>query len=640
VVDAANGAGLAGVAIAMRSLPIPELGDPPLDWTEPTPVASTEDGTFELRFVPAATLSAEIAFKAPQRVKTHRWFGALRRGAEVDFGDVPMTAGTLVQVRVAVEGRPLRDVKIGQSEDVNGAPIENWHTTFEMTDASGQLSIGVLPPGCTWFQVAGPYLDNQRRFEIPLQSEPFLAELALREPPREQCVSGSLLTTTGTPVSGVQLGIAATGTGSFVASTDAEGRFRFWWPRPPKFPDDPAITLFGPHPELELLDAGGVPRLGSEHRLLVRRRSPGTLTLTVVERSTGEPIERFGASCWRSCWQVPRSDGPDFRRANSAEHAGGVARFEGLAAGVHYLSVFPPAPWAERAEIEVTIAEGQHVARRIEVDPPAALAVTVIDADNREPVPEVEVMLAKVVPLAGLAAIKPEDWRARVELLRRGHSYSSGTNIMVLASGRSGADGIATLMAPPEIDGLVLIAEGDACMAAMRKDVALPRGGAATTIAVPRAASLAGVVTPIVFVERFGPAPELLAQDAELAKREWVDPKRREDDYPVVELRSADARMTLRGRAYLDANGGFRLGSLPNGRYHVFLSGSGSGGQWQIGPLATVAVDARMCPSKSPYGCCSTASRAAERCACRQSNLGSVAASSKSMRTVAAAHRG
>jgi hypothetical protein len=145
----------------------------------------------------------------------------------------------------------------------------------------------------------------------------------------------------------------------------------------------------------------------------------------------------------------------------------------------------------------------------------------------------------------------------------------------------------------PDTPALLLFVEGGRCAAKIVHDVRLPAGGARLRVEVEPAAEVRGIVRPAAFVQRYGPAPEVLASAAN--SFELPDPQRFADHYPEVQLRRVGSAPRESYRARTDADGAFAIRGLRAGRYEAWIHANvpyGTGVRGAIyGPLATIDVD-------------------------------------------------
>ncbi|HEX6813253.1 MAG TPA: sigma-70 family RNA polymerase sigma factor [Planctomycetota bacterium] len=590
VVDASSGAPMPGVVAKMRTYPW-ETNDPMPGWSDPEPVRTAADGTFALRFVPLRDRGVEVGLVAEGYVEEYLSFEPLRCGVDVDAGDVRLQQGTPVRLHLSCNGQPIGGVQTWARYAPGGQQPANLGG-YGVSDTNGIVDLGVCAPGPWWHDVQTAHLGAQARFEVPLQRIPLVVKVELLEPPRDRSISGVLVDTAGTSVAGVELGMRAPNGGYFTATTRTDGGFL--WASAALLPASvrERIELLADRRKFEWVTDGGEITWGTHDlRLVVRRRAPATLRLEVFDGATQQPVEAFGATCKDGV-----GSGSGERRRTAVEHhSGGIATFE-VAPGLWYASVFPEEPFAESAEIAVQLAEGRTTTLRVELRQAAALDVDVVDASSGAPLEGVELALAKAVPSQGARDVDASWYQMLREKPGMAGSSFKGTGVIVLARGVSDGEGRASLHAPADVPGLVLVAGGARCIPSEHHDVALPQGGARTTIRVTAAAIVRGTVTPLAFVERFGPAPERLAETAAKARTQWTDPEEFAGEYPSVVLRPLHGTSTEDLTAHVAADGTFTFRGVPSGRYAVHVDahvwGSGTG----LGPYATIDVD----PARAP----------------------------------------
>lgn len=595
VVDASSGLPLPGVRVRVRAFVDGPRGDAPPDWRDPEPVLSDAEGRFALGFVPASTMCVEVHFEAIAHVQQWRSFEPPREGVHIGLGDIAMQPGTPVRLRLLAAGQPLGGIAGNAACAVDGVK-PNSMAAFGPSDRDGVLDLGVCAPGTWYYDLRTAHGGHEGRVDVPLQQSGFESVITLHEPARELSISGVLVDTNGVLMPGVELGIRATRYGYHIATTRLDGRFL--WAMAALSSEQPVrIELWGDRPELEWVHDGGEIAWGTHDlQLVVCRRPPAKLRLEVVAAETGQPVESFGAVCWRDPWAPGSHAQPDFKRGAIASRPGGAAAFGDLAPGAWFVSVFPPAPWAERAEMPIVLEQGASRTLRVELVRPAALVVDVTDASTGAALPGIDVALAKVVPADRHHLVEVGSFRAELEHARRGYSYSTAQNTLVMARATSDANGKATLHAPPDLPGLVLFAEGPRCVATLRRDVELPRSGASTSITVVPAAQVHGVLGPRAFVQRCGPPPAVLAAAEANARTQWPAPGAFAEDRPRVELRAVDT--PTRFGTHVAADGSFVFGGMPAGRYEVWVQAAvrDDDGRraWaaDLGPLTTLDLRA------------------------------------------------
>jgi RNA polymerase sigma-70 factor (ECF subfamily) len=590
VVAAETGLPLAGVEVRLQLQPkagrlLAAAHDVPA--TSGTAI----DGGFECAFVPPPDCFVTLELVAPGRVPESRSFDSLRQGVVADLGAIPLAAGTPVVLQLRRAGRPLAGVDVDlrlRREDQSSS----W-LGIEPTDAAGRVDLGTIAAGAYEHDVRVPLPGRAGRFLVPLQASPLEVAIELGEPDRAGSITGVAVRPDGLPFAGVELGVPSGGRygGYYTCKTDLEGRFVFVRSElsPPRVP----ITLWSSQPELELFGEGTEIAWGSHDvRLLVQTRATATLRVRCVDAETGAPVPTFGATCWLDPWEAGTGGGPRLAAAPRVQHPDGVCTLTNLLPGASFLSVFPPAPYAEHCERSVSIRPGQQELQ-VALRRPLACRVQAIDVGGGAGVAGVEIALARVLPLRDHADVELTTYRVDLTGGREDLSYSTGTNVLVVARGRTDGDGVVQLSVPPDLPGLVLLAEGPHCIGAIRHDVSVVEDGATLTIEVARAASLHGKVTPIDLVTRFGPAAEELAALAERARVQHVDETELAKDYPSLLLRRVDAEQRELA-ALLGSDGSFRLGGVPPGRYEAWLAVAtrcnGSSYGTRLGPLATLTV--------------------------------------------------
>lgn len=593
VLAADSRAPLAGVAVSMRSWSETAAAVPD-GWRDPEAVVTDTSGAFEFRFVPPPSLTHELQFALPGRVLDWHIFGPLREGVEFDVGDFALSAGTQVRVRLLHADEPLVGVELKASPSPDGERPPCMRG-YGLSDVGGCIDLGTCLPGTWHYRVASNLDDNTGVFVVPLQGGVHEVAIRLADRARADSITGVLLDAAGVPMAGVDLRIWATKR-DFYCLSRTDGRGRFVFRRPLWQQSSLRIELFQGLHELVWLDDGGDIAWGTHDlRLLVRRRATATLRLEVVDAATGQPIERFGATCCPDGWTAQEPfRGNIMQRGEPISQPGGVALLQGLLPGPSFVSVFPEPPYAECAEQPIVLGEGDVVTKRIELRTPASCSVRVVDGERGDPVRGVDVVLAKVIPEAHLADVDLDTWRVDLAQARAGRAWNSETNVVELARGSSDAEGRVILQVPADLRALVLYAEGPLCNRQLQKGIQVPPDGSSVTIVVTRAAQVRGTLGPAEFVSRFGPRPSALELARQRAMTQIVDGKEFDSDYPVVELRPVGG-VGKRLRTHVRPDGAFELGGVAGGRYECWVfvvarTADGAGYSSELGPLAAIDV--------------------------------------------------
>ncbi|HLQ38543.1 MAG TPA: hypothetical protein VK348_12120 [Planctomycetota bacterium] len=603
VVAAETGLPLAGTIVHLQSEPEGSRGKEPDGWTEPADVITGDDGGFEIRFVPPPTRMFNLQFHEPERVARYVNWDSLRTGVTVDLGSVPMAFGAEVQFGVFDEqGRPRPGMsvwlhKVRQLED-DGPSTAEPDFAAPRTDTDGYAVCPAFSPGRWRYEIKdrpeafGTILVGDKIGELEVVRQQTVSRtVVLRQPTNELSVSGVVHDAAGAPAAGLELAIfdIPQGRGYLPAMTADDGTFLAALAEPPDSNRRFRFALPDGAIDFELVDDGGEFAWGTHGlQVVVRRRQPASLELTVVDAATGAPVEDFGASC--------RGEGSDIlppsalQSSATAHHPGGVLRFDNLPPAPYRVSVQPKAPLCERAFIPIAVSEGRSTALQVALEPPAPLQVTVVDSSTQQPLPDVTVHLGRVIPEQHLDRVSLRTYRVPLTGSGGIPQYGNTTEVVTLDEATTRADGLVTLHAAPETPALVVIADGDRCVTTMLKDVRLPRAGNSLRIAVATAAILHGRLQPLQFLQHFGPSAQQVAEAARKAAVSLTVASDIADRYPELRLHSdAGVRMGTK----VAADGTFTIAAIPPGRYEVFVAPSTQlavdfSSNTDLGPLATV----------------------------------------------------
>ncbi len=572
------------------------------EWHEPRTVQTAADGTFAYRFASSPLLFFQVEIDALGRQSAHRGLDSIADGADVDLGDLELEPGTPIVVEVSVDGRPAAGIPL------NAAPIDRDAETtsthwYGNTDERGRVELGVVGWGPWHYDLecefAGPRVGE---FTVPRQLDRHVVTIALQAPPRELSLRGTLVDQRGEPVPDVELQLPVPGSyGYYPVRTASDGSFLFAINKPWESGGTWRFRLPKSRRDLEWIDDGGELTWGADDlRLVVRRRAPATLRITVIDAVSREPVEWFGASCWSDTFRHGAS--PQLKGQPVRSHPGGVREFEDLMPGGAMVSVFPAEPYGDRGEIPIELAEGERKSMTIEVAPVRSIDVLAHRRGTTEPMAGVEIQIAKVVPADAIDVPDLGRYRTSLRGARKRGSSSSHRSVIVLASTTTNGAGRGELEVPQFAAPLVVFVSGPDCLARTDRAVRLPAPGEPLRIEVDPAMRVRGVLGPPAFVTRFGPAPDRLqAARTEFEQGIGAPPAERfADDYPEVLLRAAGEDHDL-AATYVDAQGNFELTGLPAGQFEVWAkvivrSGPRGGSGQNYGPLAVVDVQPGSAP--------------------------------------------
>jgi RNA polymerase sigma-70 factor (ECF subfamily) len=570
VLAAETGAPLAGAKVALCSYVSTERGGSRLDPAPRLEQDTAVDGSFSFAFAPAPTFDFECIVTSPGRTMKAWYFRSLRSGIDLDAGDCALARGTDLRFEVVDErDRPLPHVNVilnpAASESRERGWQEAWSGNLMTTDAAGCIAWPTRPPGGWSYELRSSRGgDLTGTLDVPLRDAPLVQRFVLRRPPPERCVSGTVRDTTGAPVGELEVVIPWGTRGILTAITDGNGEFLFGERVAPPDSERFHLHLQPSRLDLELIDGGSEFAWGANDlRVVVRRKQTTSLVVEVVDAATGEPIVHFAAKCVPDPWRTRYWNFDTFLTEPIVEHEYGMARFEALAPGPCRITVTPPPPYAERGELPIELQEGGEQHLRVAVGPPAALQVDVLDAATRQPCPGVRVTLGRVLPEERVHDTPLEGNCIRLADMRRGHSNSSGTNVIGLATATTDGNGHAVVNTAADTPALFVFAEGDRIVSTHVADVALPRSGNTLQVLVPGAACLHGRATPAALVARFAPESHRLpVEPFELPEPDEVD------EFPYVALRRPGEELHA-ATAHVAADGTFRFAAVPAGSYEV-----------------------------------------------------------------------
>ncbi|MCK5945560.1 MAG: carboxypeptidase regulatory-like domain-containing protein, partial [Planctomycetes bacterium] len=416
-------------------------------------------------------------------------------GETIDLGDVPMLRaievhGTVVDEHgVAVEGADLLFAHIA----LTGAhPAETRSMLRATSDAAGRFAFASPAHPGEWYVGAEQTgaLVAPRSVKLDDETSYALRVVVERPDPRFD-IRGTITDTAGRGLAGMRL--SAQGEGFLGRGrSDARGAFviRRAGPIPDRGKEGTSLSVSDPDGHYDRIRPPTSERIawGSDGVEVVMRRRTGQ-SVRVVDPD-GAAVTDYTLFVRRAASDVP-SYGARTRRGH---HPDGRCRIDDLPAGAHALLVMPHddrLACSAPTRFEVTAgAEGPELV--VTAPHPVTTIVTVADQRGRpHAASEVELLLAVNggAPQVASAATSLTEWS------RSGRACA----FVVLANGRTDADGVCALAAPP--GQLHVRVRGDGHVATVQAAVVTaPRTELA--VAVRAAAVVRGRVVPAAALAR------------------------------------------------------------------------------------------------------------------------------------------
>jgi hypothetical protein len=456
-------------------------------WSDPDPVVTKEDGRFDITFEPPPPYQHFLDIQCESRVpRTARW-GAFRTGQVEDLGDVALSLGH------AIEGHVL---------DTSGAPVPDIYVQIHRlplpvrsdmaandsrggkSDANGSFRVDTpIPPG-TWSldaQARGIKLVSPDSVTVPdAGSAPPVTVVVRRMP----SISGVVVDETGAGVPGIYLQAELKKRSGRMASgrTQKDGTFTIYAVddvlEPVRLeshdtgPCEPMEEPVGPY-------AWGTTDVRIE---LVRALS---FELTVVERASGAPVEDFSVACAadQATWSNQRED------RLGGRHPGGTVTVDRVWHGKNSLTIHPKDPHLlANAPISFEVVSAPLPPIRVELDRAIQRSVRVISA-SRQPIAGSKVELVR-------PGTPDFDVGAWVVDPKHGGSFSSSDADFrpheLVGVATTDEHGLASLLVPPEGEGLAVRATSARHLGAVLAPVHFPEDGSAVEIVVSMGGRIAG----------------------------------------------------------------------------------------------------------------------------------------------------
>jgi hypothetical protein len=538
-VAAESGAPLAGCTVVFEGWPGNEdkmERHGPVEWTDPAPVVTADDGRFEVAFVPPPPYQHHLDAEAPGRVpRTARW-GAFQPGQTEDLGDIELAIGHTVEGRVVDEsGTPVSDVYVALDNlplPLRGDMAAN-DSRGAKSNENGDFRIEVPIPAGTWtidVNSRGIKLVSPDSVTVAERSGAVPATVVVRTMPS---ISGVVVDEAGAGITDVYVDVEMHGSGRMAAAWTREGgTFTIHAVSDELAPARLTVRHTGVH---EPLVEPTQPYAWGTKDIRIELRRARSFELVVVEEGSGVPVEDYAVEC------VLQDGGWNSNELRlGGRHPDGRVTVDGVRRGTNSVRVVPKDTQLSQHEPTVVeIGEEAIPEVRIELARSVMRAVHVVDAARR--------------PVAGskveLVALNDEAFDADSWVLgmRSGGSYSSEPNAFhqVVAEATTDAEGLARVAVPPTVRRLGLRVSSTAHPTAVVSDTTFPPGDDAFEVVVATGGRIAGTV--------------------------------RVSGYPTGEF---ELHLELDGAssnaeavyAALDVDGAFESRSLRPGSYSLFLS--------------------------------------------------------------------
>ena len=397
-----------------------DLGFEHLDWRNPDPVTTAEDGVFKftLGLPQFESTSAgyaprvHVSVAHPERVDAFGSvdFGEFPRGKTMDLGDVSLAGGAKQQIRVAdAEGRPVPGVAVmfvrvaeERIDPFSRPRFASQDGEVARTRLDGTLAFdGRLKPGRWTASLYRQQPDAQVEFVVTPSAELApQATIVLPSGAPTSRISGRVVDRDHRPVADLAMGafdtrrIRSRDPNSSMTRTAEDGTFVIRATNEAR--DATTNVMFTRSSRYDAWSSFGEYAWG-ENNLQLVLEADATLALSVVDEG-GAPVTDFAVRC------VPAKDvrSPGTLRL-VAHDAGGKLEVRGVAPGTHHLFVFPlaselaPSEWQEiqvpsSGSVEVRVTLERAVERKVRVvraggSPVAGTKVELVFGGDAPPAP-------------------------------------------------------------------------------------------------------------------------------------------------------------------------------------------------------------------------------------------------------------
>lgn len=538
-VDAKTGFPLASCRVAFTGRPSNDevmVLHGTVEWTDPNPVFTGEDGRFEIRFLPPPPYQHHLDIALAGRVPRTASWSAFRQGQVEELGDIPLQVGHAIRGRVVDrEGQPVENFAVGIPDlPLPLTPGAN-DRRFGLSAAGGSFVMESPVPAGTWplKQGHGPYrLVSPRTIEVlPDDTTQVVVEVE-----RKATIAGTLLDAAGLPVEGAIVRADYDPSGTPATRSREDGSFTLYEPcrdaRPTSIRIEPGVCESHEH-------STRVSWGTEDLRIAVQRAL--TLELEVVDTDTGSPIEDFAVRCHRT----NDTSSLAWSARLGGHHPEGKLVIDGILRGSNELVVIPKdEAYLESQPVHFIMDDGDREPMRIALDRAVQLSVRVEFEDGRSvqgsrvdliehPFDRAIVWSDPVVPKGSLY-MNP-GYGGPIQLDARTTDVTGTVDFLVRA--RS--------------ENLLLRIRGATHLAKIVEDIMIDQGRHLVVVTVDPGATLQGSLIPT----------SLAALEPCLLLR---NPSREPSQYP----HPSDPAVQLR----VGADGHFEFSGLPAGSWNVRLS--------------------------------------------------------------------
>jgi RNA polymerase sigma factor (sigma-70 family) len=420
---------------------------PKPEWKNPPAFVTGSDGAFEFTFWPPPPFQFALSIGSAEFAGLGARWSAVAEGQTIEFGDIAMVRGVMVQGRVVDEaGAPVANATIQMGLGPNERDGETPELTFQAAsatsarDGSFQCHQAVRPGPYRLEVHGGQGMRLRELFAGTLRREQPIEHvvLVLQRPPVMATITGRVVDETGRPIANVEIDAVDRETGrSRSATTARDGSFTMQ----ESVPNAGEVTLTARHARFEPARGERGYPWGSTDVVLTMHASGGLAVHvrdehgTALKDFTVRAVQRH-TSRWSSNDGDVRVRGP---------YAADFATVPGIARGSWTLLLeFPTA--SHRACVAMAIEKTANDTPRVDVIAPADVQRTIRVVDEaRQPIAGANVQLCLPVEneFGADTYIRPMQQLFGVS--------SSGriSRALVLTEGVTGADGTLVVSGPP-----------------------------------------------------------------------------------------------------------------------------------------------------------------------------------------------